>query len=117
MSLFILCHSVVLRVLVTDQVTASELNWTIFRVKLRSDRQNNNRKQSSQNRSVFSLLRTPTTWHCPHSAVQQSTDITCPPGPQQQARTSRFAAVGSCWDRQTSYCYRDPAPHTMRHCQ
>ena len=34
MSLFILCHSVVLRVLVTDQVTASELNWTIFRVKL-----------------------------------------------------------------------------------
>jgi len=50
--------------------------------------------------TVFSYLRTLTTWHCPHllvravlrpraavaTAVQQSIDISTPPSPQQQTR-------------------------------
>jgi len=33
--------------------------------------------------------------------VQQSIDISCPPGPQQQTCSSGFAPVGPCWNRQT----------------
>ena len=49
--------------------------------------------------SVFSYLRTLTTWHCPHSpaalpAVQQSIDISCWLGPQHQSCSSGFVAVG-----------------------
>ena len=36
-----------------------------------------------------------------HAALQQSTDIYCPSGLQQQTCSSGFAAAGSCWDRQT----------------
>ena len=78
--------------------------------------------------SMFSFLRRLTTWPCPQSAaarscgavaagrrplaVQQSIDISCPPGPQQQIRRR---SIG--WDRQTDRrtpdrCI-DPAPHTM----
>ena len=32
--------------------------------------------------------------------VQQSIDISCPPGQQQQTYNSWFADVGPCWDRQ-----------------
>jgi len=47
------------------------------------------------NKSVFSYLRTLTTWHCPHSPLlQQSIDISCLLGPQQQNSSSGFAAVG-----------------------
>ena len=65
------------------------------------------------NRSVFSFLRTLTTWHCPHSpdigaaplcvvqACIQSMDISCRPDPQQQTCSSGFAAVCPCWDRRT----------------
>ena len=38
---------------------------------------------------IFSFLRQLQTWHCRHlrlRAVQQSTDISYPPGPQQQTR-------------------------------
>ena len=38
---------------------------------------------TNANRSEFRFLRTLTTWHCP-PAVQQSFDISCPLGPQQQ---------------------------------
>ena len=51
-------------------------------------------------KSPFSFLRTLTTWHCPHSptarrccwapAVQQSIDISCPLGPQQQTYSMFF---------------------------
>ena len=79
---------------------------------------------------MFSYPRTLTTWHCPHSpdarrccwapVVQQSTDISCPPGPQQQTCSSGLAAIGPRWVRQTDrqtngrtpYRYVDPAPHT-----
>jgi len=64
---------------------------------------------SAQTKSEFSLLRTLTAWHCPHSpatrrcywllAVQQPIDISCPPGLQQQTCSSGFAAVGT--DRRT----------------
>ena len=33
--------------------------------------------------------------------MQQSIDISCPPGPQQQTCSSGFAPVGPCWNRQT----------------
>jgi len=48
-------------------------------------------------------------------AMQQSIDIACPPGPQQQTRSSGNVAVSPCWDRQTDkrtpYRYIDPALH------
>jgi len=51
------------------------------------------------------------------SLQQQSDYIFCLPGSQQQTCSSLFAAVGSCWDRQTDgrtpYRFIDPAPHTM----
>jgi len=70
--------------------------------------------QSLLNKSVFSFLRALTTWHCPHlllhavlrpraaatPAVQQSIDISNPPGPQQQTR-------------RTPYRFIDPVPHTV----
>jgi len=65
------------------------------------------------NKSVISYLRTLTTWHCP-PLLQQSIDISCPPGPQQQTCSSGFAAVGPCWDRRTPYRSTDPAVHTLR---
>jgi len=34
-------------------------------------------------------------------AGQQSIDIFCPPGPQQQTRSSGIAVVDPFWDRQT----------------
>jgi len=33
--------------------------------------------------------------------LQQSIDISCLPGPQQQTCSSRIVAVGPCWDRLT----------------
>jgi len=42
--------------------------------------------------------------------LQQSIDIFCTPGPQQETSSSGFAAVGSCWNRQT-----DTVP-LRRHC-
>ena len=33
--------------------------------------------------------------------LQQSIEISCPPGLQQQTCSSVFVAVGPCWDRQT----------------
>jgi len=64
---------------------------------------------------VFSFLRALKTWHCPHlllravlrpraaatPAVQQSIDISYPPGPQQQ----------TC---RTPYRFIDPVPHTVQ---
>jgi len=35
------------------------------------------------------------------TAGQQSIDIFCPPGPQQQTCSSGFAVVDPFWDRQT----------------
>jgi len=54
--------------------------------------------------------------------LQQSINISCPPGSQQQTCTSGFAAVRPCWDRQTDrrtdrrtpYGFIEPAPHIMR---
>ena len=61
--------------------------------------------------------------------LQQSTDISCVPGLQQEICCSRFAAVGPCCDRQTDrqtdgqksdwqtpYCFTDPALHTVQGC-
>jgi len=51
-------------------------------------------------------------------AMQQSINISCQPGPQQQTSSGGFAAVDPCWDRQTNgrtpYCYINPALLTMR---
>jgi len=63
---------------------------------------------------VFSFLRALTTWHCPHlllravlrsraaatPAVQQSIDISYPPGPQQQTRRTLLQRANGT-DRQT----------------
>ena len=67
---------------------------------------------------------------CLAPAVQQSTNISCSPRPQQQTCNSGFTAVGPCcmgqtewWtdersdghkDGRTPYCYIDPAPHPVR---
>jgi len=42
--------------------------------------------------SVFSYIRTLTTWHCPppRALLQQSIDISYPPGPQQQTRRTQL---------------------------
>jgi len=50
------------------------------------------------------------------AAVQQSTDISCSPGPQQKTCScSGFAAVGPCWDRhRTVNALYNLDPHTMR---
>ena len=54
---------------------------------------------------------------CWAPAVQQSIDISCPTGQQQQAYSSGFAVVmGPHWARQTDghyHCVIDPGPHTM----
>jgi len=42
---------------------------------------------NNNNKSMFSYLRTLTTWHCP-PLLKQSIDISCPPGPQQQTCSS-----------------------------
>jgi len=44
--------------------------------------------------------------------LQQSIDVTCSPGPQQQTCSSGFAAVGPCWDGdgRTPHRFIDPAP-------
>ena len=72
------------------------------------------------NKYVFSFLRQLVTCHCPHllrrgccwaPAVQQSMDIACSPGPQQQTRSSGVRRAGE-WDRQTDgkTPYRYTAP-------
>jgi len=48
--------------------------------------------------------------------MQQSINISCLPGAQQQTCTSGFAAVGQT-DGQTPYRLMDLAPHTMREVQ
>jgi len=85
----------------------------------------------SLNKSVFSFLRTLKTWHCPHlllravlrpraaaaPAVQQSIDISQPPGPQQQTRRTlmqRANGTDRRTDGRTPYRYTDPALHTVR---
>ena len=48
-------------------------------------------------------------------AVQQQTDISCPPGTQQQTCGRGFAAVAYAGtDRRTLYHYTDPALHTVK---
>jgi len=62
---------------------------------------------------VFSFLRQLKTWHCPHlllwavlrravaaPAVQQSIDISCPLGPQQQTRRTLLQRTNGT-DRRT----------------
>ena len=55
------------------------------------------------NKSIFSFLHTLTTWHYPHSPAaaaarrQQSVDVSCPPGPQQQTCRSVEAYLLNCW--------------------
>jgi len=74
------------------------------------------------NKSVFSFLRQLSTLHCSplllHAAVQQSIDISCPPGPQQQTRRTllqRSTAGTDRWkDGRTPYRYTDPAAYYKR---
>jgi len=53
-----------------------------------------------------------------HAAVQQSIDISCPPGPQQQTRRTllqRSTAGTDRWkDGRTPYRYTDPAAYYKR---
>ena len=48
---------------------------------------------TGQCKSLFSFLRTLTTWHCPHLHAAAATVANCSIG---------FAAVGQCWDWQTN---------------
>jgi len=57
------------------------------------------KEQTKNNKSVFSFVRQQlTTWHSPHlltagpPTVQQSIDISCPPGPQHNPQQRRAAA-------------------------
>jgi len=86
---------------------------------------------STEGTNVNSYLRTLKTWHYPHlllravlqpraavaPAVQQSTDISYRPGPQQQTRRTLLQRANGT-DRQadgwTSYRFIDPAPKTTR---
>jgi len=68
--------------------------------------------------------RTLKTWHCPHlllrrraaaaPAVQQSIDISYPPGPQQQTRRTLLSGWIIQTDGRTSDRFIYPAPHTFR---
>ena len=66
--------------------------------------------------NVFSFLRTPTPWHCPHSHAAATKCRPCsnrhlmPAGPT--AGLLLLAHVRT--DGRTPYRYTDPAPHTMR---
>ena len=78
------------------------------------------RPPDHDNKSVFSFLRTLTTWHCPRSHAvatergRAAIDISCPLGPQQQTCRGGFCCCGPCWDRRTdTYRYIDPALHTI----
>jgi len=55
------------------------------------------------NKSAFVYLNTLTKWRGLHRPLllQQSIDISCWPGPQQQTCSSGFVAVRPWWDRQT----------------
>jgi len=70
--------------------------------------------------SVFSYLRTLTTWHRPppHAAAAAiGRYLLYQPGPQQQtSRTLLQRANGTDGrtDRRTPYRFIDPIPHTMR---
>jgi len=61
-------------------------------------------KRPNQESSLLPI-RPLTTWHCPHShaallcAVQQSIDISCTPGLQQQTRSSGSAIKVSIGDK------------------
>ena len=69
------------------------------------------------NKSVFSCLRTLTTWHCPHSpavllgAVQQSIEISCRSGRTGKVCCYAWPTLGQT-DRRTDglgYCFTAPA--------
>ena len=76
------------------------------------------------NKSVFSILRQLTTWHCPHPAaarrcwapsMQQLVDICCLPGSQQQTRSGgRMGQTVRQTDGGTPDSFKDPAPLTMQ---
>ena len=71
---------------------------------------------TNNNKSMFSYLRTLTTWHCP-PLLKQSIDISCPPGPQQQTCSSgvrRANGTDGQTDRRTPYRSIDSAPHATR---
>jgi len=61
------------------------------------------------NKSVFSFLRTLTTWHYPYSSAARRAAVRraaidrylLPAGPTAANPLCGFAAVGPCWDRQT----------------
>jgi len=76
-------------------------------------------------KSVLSSVRQLTTWHCPHAArlllqivgspaVQQSIDVSWPPGPQQQTRSSGVRLPNGGTDRQTDGRTPDRFMHTAR---
>ena len=79
---------------------------------------------STAKKSVFNYTCMLTMWHCLHSIrslplLQQSTDISCLPSPQQQTCSCGFATVGQCRDRQTTerctlYRFIAPAPRTNK---
>lgn len=98
------------------QTRASKLQWRLSSC-ICYWRWNNCEYQIVDNISidnfVFSFLHMLTTWHWLHLPTtdaerwlcrNQSIDICCPEGPQQQTYitySSRFPAVGSGWQRQT----------------
>ena len=51
------------------------------------------------------------TAHIRPMLLQQSIDISCPPGPQQQTCNSELRQSNGT-DRRTPYPFIDPAPHT-----
>ena len=85
-------------------------------------------RSNNTNKSVFSFLRQLTMWHCPHPAarllmtagrlaVQQSIDVSWPPGPQQQTRSSgvrRPDGTDRRTDRRTPDSCTDPAADAAR---
>jgi len=71
-------------------------------------------KRGTKQHLLLRALPRPRTAAAP--AVQQSIDISYPPGPQQQTRRTLLQRANGTdrADGRTLYSYIDPAPHTMR---
>jgi len=75
---------------------------------------------SVPNKSVFSYLRTLTTWHCPHSHGARCCCSSRSLSPARRAHNSRPAVAGLLlWahaetDGRTPYRFRDAASRTVR---
>jgi len=82
------CHIIIIIIIITKDINESRAVYT------------RQWHLTAKNKSVFSYLRTLTTWHCPHSPAARrccSSRSISPP-----AHRCRSAVVSQYWDRQTN---------------